>query len=294
MHSLRLTKWGQQACRNFTLHPVLEGLPKGWDFASCGEVLSDEGIRSIFPELALSERVHLVLYGGIRRGRGREYFAFALPSLMLEGGNGHETVTCNGRRITPRPDTQSYAIPDGGARESRYTIEVARGGAPIRRLSIYLTGNFEWRHMVPECLSNEFGGVSASGTGAAGALWLGPHAELQGFDRNLMLTPELEMNAPRVYFIGRLPGQIHMWPAEPPATDWHPIWAIPMWRRGQAVYCGSDIERAQPIPNLPDGDRRNVERWKDLLWHQRKKIAPPAFPPLARLWRLYVEAGNIA
>jgi hypothetical protein len=294
VHSSRLTEWGQVECLGFTVHPILAGFPEGWEFASCNEVMSDQRVRSAFPELALSERVHVALVGGIRRSRGREYFAFALPSLLLEGGNGHEAVSCNGTHLAPQPGTQLYPIPGGLAQESRITIEVARGGEPVRRLSIYLTGNFEWRQSVPEQLSNELGGASASGMGAAGGLVVGSHPELNGFERDLLLTPGLHMNAPCVYLIGRLPGQIRRWPPETPATDWRPIWAVPMWRRGRAVYCGTDLDRSGPIPNLPDGDRRSVQEWKDILWHQRKRISPPEFPALATLWRSYVEAARVA
>jgi hypothetical protein len=290
----QLAEWAEHECRDFRTHPVREGMRPGWQLASCSEVTGDERVRSTFPELVLSERVRLVLVGGVRRDRGPNFFPFALPSVLLEGGDGRETVVCNGRALAPAQVPRSYALPEGLPRESRITLEAVRDGEVLKRVSIYVTGEFEWRQATPEQVSNEWGGPSTeNGAGVAGALMIGRSADPGEFERPVMFTPGVERSAPRVLLIGRIPGQICSWPVEPQAAEWRPIWAVSMGRRGRAVYCGSDIEAAAPAPGQSGADRHQVELWKKTLWHRRMRIRAPEEPALAALWRSYVEAARL-
>lgn len=134
--------------------------------------------------------------------------------------------------------------------------------------------------------------MSEGGNGVAGVLTIGFRPAVDGFERPLMLTPGIELRAPRVLFIGQAPGQIYSWPTETPAREWYPVWAVPMGRRGHAVYCGSDIGAAAPVHDQPDTDRDRVRLWKHILWHRRKRIREPEEPALVALWRSYVEAAR--
>jgi hypothetical protein len=170
----RLEEWAEHECRGFRTHPAREGMRPGWQFASCTEVNGDKRVRSSFPELALSERVRLSLVGGIRSDQGPNFFPFALPSVALEGGDGREAILCNGQVLAAAEVGRSYVLPDGLPKESRIRLEARRDGQILKRLSIYVTGEFEWRHETPEQLSDGWGGPAADdGAGAAGALTLG-------------------------------------------------------------------------------------------------------------------------
>ncbi len=289
----RLAAWAEHECRGFTPLTVREGIPGGWLLASCSEVIGDQRVRSAFPQLALPERLRLALIGGVRSGPGLSFFPFAPPSVAVEGGDGQESVVCNGLALHPAPGTRSYAIPDGLPLETRVSVEVVRGGQQVKSRSIYLTGEFEWRLAEPQQVLDRLGRpTTGSANAVAGALVIGPHPPVEGFTQPLMLTPGLEGSAPRVLFIGRVPGQIYSWPAEPHARDWSPVWAVPMGRRGHAVYCAGSIDAAQPDVRELAGNRDRVNLWKLTLWHRRKRITAPEDPDLAHLWSLYVEAAR--
>jgi hypothetical protein len=289
----RLAAWAEEECRGFTPLSVREGIPNGWLLASCSEVTGDHRVRSEFPELALPERVRLALIGGIRSGPGVSFFPFAPPGFAVEGGDGHESVLCNGLALHAAPGTRSYRLPDGLPVETRISVEVVRGGEPVKSRSIYLTGQYEWRLVEPQLVLDRLGRSTNGATdGVAGAFVTGQHPSVDGFSPPLMLTPGVEGNASRVLFVGRLPGQIYSWPAEPHVSGWSPVWAIPMGRRGRAIYCGGTIDAAQPVANGLDGDLDHIHLWRLTLWHRRKRIKPPDDPDLAQLWNLYVEAAR--
>jgi len=288
----RLEQWAEKECQGFRTHRAREGMRPGWQFASCAEVNGDKRVRSSFPELALSERVRLRLVGGIRSDRGPNYFPFALPCIVLEGGVGREAVLCNDQDVPAAKVSRSYLLPDGLPNESRIRLEARRDGQILKRLSIYVTGEFEWRQEMPEQLSNEWGGTSADGgTGVAGALTIGcPPTE--GFERSVMLAPGLDPRARHMFFIGRVPGQIYSWPQES-AANWFPVWVIPMERRrGRVIYCGNDIDSAGPALDRFEADRHRLQLWKDILWYGRKRIKEPEEPLVVALWRSYVEAAR--
>ena len=289
----KLADWAENECRDFHPLSVQEGIRSGWEFASCSEVTGDRRVRSTFPELALSERVRVALVGGIRSDHGLSFFPFAPPSVQLDGGDGRESLLCNGRELSPTGDIRRYSIPDDLPVESRIMLEAVRDGLTLKRMSIYVTGQFEWRRAKPDRLSDPWGAPRAGmGTGVAGALTMGDRPATNSFRRSLMLTPGMDLGAPRVFFVGSSPGQIYSWPAEPHAMAWRPVWAIPMGRRGHAVYCGSDIEVAVPAGEQGDTDRERLNLWKEILWRRRKRIAEPKEPALVALWHAYVEAGR--
>jgi hypothetical protein len=252
-------------------------------------------VRSAFPELAFSEHVRIALVGGIRSAPGNNFFAFAPPVVMLEGGDGTEDVHCSGQPLKASADTRLYPLLPGLPHESRIIIEAVRGEHILKRLAIYLTGEFDWRRAEPGQTCNLWGEPADDLQDAriSGALTLGPTPDTSTFRRPLFLTPGVERTAaPRVFFVGRTPGQILCWPAEAMGEDWDPVWAVPMGRRGTAVYCGGSIDEALPQGSLPHGDPERLELWKEVLWRRRKRIAVPDGRALSALWQSYVEAAR--
>lgn len=289
----KLAGWAEQECIEFSQVEIDAGLPDGWRLASCSGVVGDKLVRSEFPELSLAERVQLALVGGIRSGPGLGFFRFALPSVVVEGGDGKESVVCNGQVLAPAPGTRSYSIPDGLPVETRIAVEIVRDGQPVKGRSLYLTGEFEWRLMQPERGLNLLGRPATGESSViAGALLSGRRVPVDAFSPPVMLTPGIDRNAPRILLIGRTPGQICSWPGDPD-PDWSPVWAVPMKRRGHAVYCAGSIEGASPEMADPGNDPDRVRLWKLTLWHRRRRIkAPDEDPALAALWNLYVEAAR--
>ena len=287
-----LAGWAEAECTRFEQLPVRDGIPPGWRLAACLEVRGDRQVRSAFPELALSERARLALVGGVRSGPGLSFFPFAPPSLLLEGGDGRESVLCNGQTLAAGDVARSFEIPYGLPVETRITLEVKRGGEPLKSRSIYLRGQSEWRLTTPQQVVDRLGHPAEDPkTGVAGALPIGlPSTE--GFSPSLMLTPGVKPGAARVLFIGRVPGEIYSWPSESGPPGWSPVWAVPMGRRGQAVYCGTSVETDIPAPDERKGDCDRVKFWRLVMWHRRKRIREPEEPELAVLWRSYVEAAR--
>jgi len=81
-----------------------------------------------------------------------------------------------------------------------------------------------------------------------------------------MLTPGVDPRARHMFIIDRVPGQIYAWPQESADTQWFPVWVISMGhRRGQAVYCGNDIDSAGPVQHWLKADRHLMHLWKDIL-----------------------------
>jgi hypothetical protein len=99
--------------------------------------------------------------------------------------------------------------------------------------------------------------------------------------------------ASRVFYIGQRVGEIVSWPSESLPDEWVPIWAVPLERRGKAVYCGED-----PSRSAPERDHKTLsekrELWKEVLWYNRKRIAPPRQRVLSKLWEKFVEAARDA
>jgi hypothetical protein len=95
----------------------------------------------------------------------------------------------------------------------------------------------------------------------------------------------------RVYFIGRQPGQIVTCPAEPLPEDWQPVWAVPLRQQGKAIFCGANFAAATPLL-VVGGDRKKLRLWKEVLWHCRKRITPPAHKGLGELWRKFQQEAQ--
>jgi hypothetical protein len=291
----QLSGWSQEECRGFAEQRITEGLPAGWAFASVGEATGDTCVRDHFPSLSLPQNARLRLTGGIRSSAGNNFFSFALPDLYLEGGNGEEQVLCDGQVLLPTAGMQSYSLPPQLPIESKITIEVHHGSQVIRQ-SLYLTGDFIWRWSSPLKEFDRWGAaLEYAGSElprVAGAVVVGEASDLSRFRRPVFLARGLDTSRRgRVFFVGRRPGQIACWPADPIPHDWDPIWAIPFTRRGCAIYCGDD-----PVDSTPEADPiaqgRRVDLWKEVLWHDRKRIRAPDRPVLLKLWKQYVEAAR--
>ena len=268
---------------------IRSGLPEGWALYESSGASSDAAVRDALPELALPASIRLTLKGGIRSGQGATFFKFAPPVVVLDGGAGTEEVLCEGVQLTPIEQTGFFPLPDDLPTGIRITIEVHAGADVIRRQSLFLSDEFDWRQDTPLASLNRFGQAGVAGLGEHDHAVSGARAVPGVEAAALPIRPAIPA-ARRIFVIGQKVGQIRRLPAEPYPTDWEPVWLVELERKGRADYCGRDLSSAGPIA-VPDGTSNEVTLWKEVLWRRRKRITPPDHPALRTLWAAYVEAG---
>jgi hypothetical protein len=267
-----------------------QGMPEGWGLYRAATARSDEEVRNEFPSLAFPHSVRLRLLGGIRAGRRNSYFRFGVPVLLLEGGRGDESVYCNGVEL--QPDERTYHVPPNAPANTTLPVEVRRGEEVLKRQSFSLIEDFDWRWR-PRQLFDGFGGPldtnQPSATGVAGALLVGMPPPKAMFS-----PPPSCFEGRRVFFVGTRPGQIVSWPSEDLPEDWDPVWAIPLARRGQVTFCGTNLQSAAVAEEgaTTSYGRQKVRLWKEVLHYRRKKVDPPVGPTLQRLWKQYQEVAR--
>lgn len=287
-HCELLANWGAAGCCGFREINILHGLPTGWRFFELESVQSDELVREQLPLLALPRTLRLELEGGLRISQGNRFFRFAPPVVRVIGGTLADTPTCNGIRLLDTTTPDLYTLPPEALAQSDLLI-AAPGNEATRRL--FLADDEFQLAPLPRAGFGRFGErltnfatESPSLSGAALSNFATPAfafhtlAEVQG-ER-------------RVYFIGRQPGQIVACPYEPLPEDWQPVWAVPLRQQGKAIFCGASLATAGPLP-LAGGDRKKLRLWKEVLWHSRKRITPPAHKGLSELWRKFQQEAQL-
>lgn len=285
-----LERWGASSCSGFKALLIARGLPQGWRFFYADAAQSDEMVKREYPLLALPSTVRLGFDGGVRISRGHQFFKFAPPRIVLDGGDDAVEIYCNGIRMNSSPIEGIYDLPQAASTSNELAIEAHRNGDKLRRLSLYLVDDFPWPSQTPVKRFGRFGDIlPEAGDGLAsttGVLVIG--ANPPPFNYSTLVETQEER---RIFFVGREPGQIICWPSEPLPTTWLPVWAIPMRRSGKAVFCGASISGSEPTRSRC-GDRRKLKEWKEVLWHHRRKIAPPKHKSLRSLWASFQEEAR--
>ena len=288
-----VSQWGQRSCRDFKEIRVQSGLPPRWRLFQCEEVLSDETIKDTCPSLSFSHSVRLSLSGGIRSSRGNRYFYFALPNVSLDGGEGSERLYCNDREMTRLPDSTHFALPEQAAQEDLLVIQTRRGAEIVAQLFVSVTREVEWQKNGTPWLFDKFGMlVTDAGPGVTGLSGSLP-VDLPLLPFPFAFPPHILEG--KVILIGRVPGQIRVWPDETTEQEWMPIWAVQLRKKrlGRVIFCGEGADNVHPVPQPASIiDRRRLRRWKEVLWYSRKRIAAPVPPELRALWLEYQEAAR--
>jgi hypothetical protein len=284
-----LTEWGESSCQGFEKLQVIDGFPSGWHLFKAAAACSDELIKLEYPILAFPTNLRLELTGGIRLERGNKFFKFAQPKLILQGGSESIKVYCNDHLLNCT-EAGIYQLPANTPAETSLQIEARSGENIIKRCSLVLVENYSLPSQSNAQQFDRFGKLQTKGNGSAGVAG----ALVQGVD-----CPDFNFNTflpiqgkQRIFFLGKEPGQIAIWPAESLPTNWEPVWAISKGRhRGQAMFCSTNVADSQPSMSKCK-DRKKMRAWKEILWHDRKKISPPDRSNLKVLWQQFQKEAE--
>lgn len=285
-----LKRWGESSCRAFETLAIKDGLPNKWHVFKAAAAYSDELIKRKYPVLAFPTTVRLKLVGGIRLGKGNAFFKFAPPKVVVQGSNESIKVYCNDRLLHCMDTAGIYEIPTDAVPETRLVIEARIDENIIRRCALSLVENFSFKFEIITQQFDRFGcrqtNADNISMGVAGALVQG--VNIPDFNFNTFLPIQGKQ---RILFVGKEPGQVSIWPLEPLPTDWMPVWAISKGRRSQAMFCGSSLGESEPSISKCK-DRKKIRQWKEILWHERKKIYPPTQSSLKTLWRKFQKEAE--
>ena len=282
-------------CRGFQEIPITHGLPARWRFAGVELAISDVAVRDVFTSLSFTSGTRLKLVGGIRSRAGNNFFNFAPPSVLLSGGTPNTEVYWGNLALSPSEDGRIFALADDLPTESRISLE-ARDGGPVDRLSLFLTGDFSVAQIEPELLLGPTGTSTSfdkDEPSIAGAYIRGTGNGTFTTAAEVFEDFAYEMGAVQGYLIGRRPGQIATWPREAFPNEWVPVWAIrKQGRKLAAVFTGELLGTTHPANPSFAPTRREVQDWKELIWHQRKRITSPRDRHQRALWLLLQESAR--
>lgn len=278
-----LRQWAESGSKGFEEIKIRSGLPANWSLFRIAEALSDELIRKTYPHFSFANVVRLSLQNGIRSSQGNTFFDFGVPDAIIEGGNGAEKFFCNDCELTLEND--AYKFPDGLPVGTQLRVQVKRGDETVKQRSFYLSHGSEPAWYEPTKLFTKFGESNETSNLEAGVVG--------AFLKESSFPPyKFKPSQERGYLIGSTPGQIISWPDEPFPETWAPVWMITMKKaRHEAVFCGTNISEAMPAMSFVD-NRKKVKQWKEVLWHWRKRIAPPSPVIFQKLWKQFQEAAR--
>ena len=287
-----LTIWGELSCQGFEKLQITDGLPSGWHFFKAAAACSDELIKDKYPILAFSTNVRLELDGGIRLERGNKFFKFAPPALILQSGSESIKVYCNNQLLDCTKSAGFYELPADIPAETKLLIEARNGEDIIKRCSLLLVENYSLPSQVSAPQFDRFGyrltHADNESAGVAGAL-VQNVVDFPPFNFNTFLPIQGKQ---RILFVGKQAGQIATWPVESLPSDWEPVWAISKGRhRGQVMFCGTNLSESEPALSKCR-NRKKMREWKEILWHDRKKISPPDRPNLRALWKIFQQEAE--
>ena len=291
----RLEGWATMECRGFQEIPVTHGLPQGWRFARVESAISDIAVRNQFTSLSFTSGTRLKLVGGIRSRAGNNFFQFAPPSVSLSGGTPNTEVYWGDIALSKSNDGNVFALAGDLPTETRISLE-ARDGGTVDRLSLFLTGDFSVAQFEPGLLLGPTGtstSIDEDGPSIAGAYLSGTGKGTFTTAAEMFEDFAYEMGAVQGYLIGRRPGQIATWPREAFPTEWVPDWAIrKQGRKLTAVFTGELLGTTHPEYPSFAPTRKEVQEWKKVIWHQRKRITPPRDQGQRAIWLLLQESAS--
>ncbi len=294
-----LQKWATTQCCGFQEINIVEGLPDGWLFAEFQSAVEDEAIGHVFPMLSFTANARLQTLGGIRNGRGNNFFSFAPPDVLLTGGSQNTEVYCDGQLLSTGKTDGIFNLPTDLPKETRISLEAREGQAVQCRLSLFLTGDFSpiadgenlWLDSAGNSIQRKDGEPTTAGVYVHNKV-----SKLIVIAAELFedWTYEMGVGGMRGFLIGQQPGQIVAWPSETFPYTWIPTWAIKEHgkKRWYALFVGKVFSNRSPENPVVTPTRREVRNWKTVVWHRRKCITPPRERHQRVLWHQLQETAR--
>lgn len=272
-----LEKWGASSCEGFEKLHILNGLPRGWQLFKVAVANSDEIVKIRYPILSFATNERLDLEGGIRIDKGNNFFKFAPPKVVLQGGNESVQVYCNDNLLKSSAEGGIYELPPDISPYTKIEIKARKANEIIKRLSLYLVEDFplitlESSIKSPQVntLGNVQTNIDKNSPGVTGA-WV-KKFDCPDFNFNTLLP--IQGNQ-RIIFVGNEPGQVASYPEEALPIDWHPVWAIAKGSLfDRAMFCGTSLKESEPKLSTCK-DKNKLGLWKKIFFDNRRRTLPP-------------------
>jgi len=283
----KLSDWGKDGCEHFEQKNVT-GLPPGW------LLYYGKNARESCPDidiLTLSTTVRLQLKEGVKADKGNVYFKFAPPKIALENSFGSERVMVDGRLLEqPDDNIPVFILPKDVPSNLPIRIEVDIGDHCLSK--VIRLREFGLPHSFNETLFRDPTGDICSNDLPVYACGAHVFGELNGTQYH---GPNLTYLSDKTVFIGERPGQVSYWPDEAYPLTWHPVWAVTKSKRKnwQVHFCGNpnQLKRVVSLPT-PSGNRARIKRWKEAIWHKRKRCVPPEMEEVRLIWKDYMRLAK--
>jgi len=276
----KIESWLSKSCRGVSRISITSGIPPEWCFARVDEVFQDDAIADSFPWLAVPDNVQVRFIGGIRVSVGSTYFRFALPTLLLQGTAPADRLYVNNLLLTPDSNGSAALVADEFSDVIK--VEVRRNDVAIARRTLFISDLVETEELI-ECTLDKWGVESIEGIS-------GPEAPVCADSgiRDWEMPIELTQGK-RYLLVGTVPGQIAEWNSLATMPLWDAAWAIEI-SQGKSIplYCAPE-DSAEPGSVNPA--RRDVARWKEVLWYRRKQYN---LPPIKYHRELFVNLQRSA
>ncbi|WP_342678754.1 hypothetical protein [Methanofollis sp. UBA420] len=292
----RIASWGKSETENFE-QVSSSGLPEGWSLFR-GENAKNE--CKGFDPLTLPKEIRLRLAGGIRLSAGSNNFLhFAPPTIVVDGSSGDVTVTANDKEIPQKQvEGMQWDIPSCYKKGEPITIDVLVGGEKACSSRTI--------HLVDPELAEDFSKVPVIDSKgnllkcdeegqplryAQGVVVYG--VDVSEFGNVPLGAPTYLSDS--ITFLGPEPGMVACWPNDALPTEWSPVWALAKTGRNtrDVHYCGlPGDENSRPKGTPVTTCRKTLKLWKESVWVNRKRNAPPKIPKLRKKWSKYMEVAR--
>lgn len=289
-----IRNWDLQFCEIFQ-DKFYNGLPAGWIlFYGKNATKSCDGVDV----LALSDLLRMRLQGGIKTGRGNIYLKFGLPSVVLENVSGNEKIKINGIQIKQVDESiPQWNIQGEYPLYTPLRIEVYSDSSEPVQTRIIKIEDPQIPSIFDEVPCRGSDGRIIEPGSEDNNVTGGVVTEINKTECSAFSNPFPTHLSSRIIFIGSRPGEIIDWPEEDFTKEWHPVWAIARigTKNWGVHFCGilENLDDGHK-PGLPLSDKRDVKRWKEVIWINRKVNRPPSLPTLLKIWKKYLGAAENA
>ena len=288
----KVKQWGKKECKECQVLEGYSGLPKNWILFKIQGVEKDS-IKKDIPALSIDEKSRLKFEGGIRLSRGSKFFSFAPPKIRVTGKKIYNLFysTDHGEyKIlnSDNDDKNSFSLPKDFPVDKRITISDKNSEQKKAEIQINLFLSTEQLKKFPE-YSQEFKlnsfGILEQNEFSNKVSFQGAYVCNADSSEEYLKFPDkkfLDYNK-KTYLLGELKGQITQWPNQP--NSWVPTWMVCKYgRKLTAKYLGDNSKQNKSLGIFT---KEEMKAWKDILYHERKRIKPEN--RYKKQWKKFLE-----